>query len=113
GRMTASSEPDLKQLLLAYLVADDRYRVVEQWLVVQSIEGEASAEAKIRLDHLPTLAREREARRTEWVRALEEQLANGHRERGAVKEAIPIRGEDYPVLAAIWDNDDDAIYDEI
>ncbi len=25
----------------------------------------------------------------------------------------PLRGEEYPSLVAIWDNDDDAIYDQI
>jgi len=25
----------------------------------------------------------------------------------------PLRAEDYPVLAKLWDNDDDAIYDQL
>ncbi len=26
---------------------------------------------------------------------------------------VPLRGEDYPILAEIWDNEEDAIYDEL
>lgn len=35
-------------------------------------------------------------------------------ERGGGKHAPPaLRGDDYPVLRAIWDNDDDAVYDSV
>lgn len=30
-----------------------------------------------------------------------------------ILSAREIRAEDYPLLAAIWDNDDDAIYDDM
>ena len=28
-------------------------------------------------------------------------------------EVIPLRGEEYPLLVEIWDNEDDAIYDTL
>ena len=28
-------------------------------------------------------------------------------------EVIPLRGEEYPLLVDIWDNEDDAIYDTL
>jgi hypothetical protein len=107
--MAVDRDPSLRELLLAYLAADARYRAVEQQLVTESIQDQSPRDGRGRLEEMASLSSEREARRREWIAALEERL--GHPREA--DHAIPIRGEDYPVLAAIWDNDDDAVYDEL
>ena len=32
---------------------------------------------------------------------------------GAFAVVVPLRGEEYPALVDAWDNDDDAVYDQL